>query len=356
MLYELAKPALFSFPAATAHEIAMMALGAGEHSALVRDAMARSFAPRVAEGALRVDKLGLSFRNPVGLAGGFDKNALRPRSLAAFGFGFLELGTVTAVAQDANPSPNLFRLPKDHALINRLGFPNEGAAAVARRIEGRIGLRGARRDMPVPVGVSIGKSRVVDVEDFRSVVEDYLVAFEAVRPVADFIVVNVSSPNTKDLRRIQGPALARDLFSALAVRRHKVGDTVPLLAKVAPDLDDAELDALFDVAADCEFAGVVATNTTLSRKNLVTDAAAVRDVGAGGLSGPPLHPRACAVVARARRRLGDQATIIGVGGICDAAGARAMFAAGADLVQVYTGFVYGGPSFVRDVVEGLVQA
>lgn len=333
----------------------MDAMAPLEHVAALRALLAERMAFK--DERLAVETMRLRFPNPLGLAGGFDKNARRPRALAALGFGFLELGTVTALAQEPNPSPNLFRLPRDRALVNRLGFPNDGAEVVAARIESHLGVRGARSGFDVPLGVSIGKSRAVPVASIEGVVADYLSSFDAVERVADFVVVNVSSPNTKDLRAIQGAALARTLLGALAERarayRRAKDDRVPLLVKVAPDLGDDELDALFDVVGEVELDGVVATNTTIRREGLASDPFFVRAVGAGGLSGPPLHERALSVVARARRRLGPDKTIIGVGGIDGPTQARAMLDAGANLLQAYTGFVYGGPAFVRTTLTGL---
>lgn len=354
LAYDLARPLLFALRPAEAHEFALESLGVLEHVGFVRDAVRRACATR--DPSLAVRTMGLEFPNPLGLAGGFDKNARRARALAALGFGFLELGTVTALAQEANPSPNLFRLPRDRALINRLGFPNQGAEAVAARIAAHVGGRGARlwpAHERVPIGVSIGKSRAVPVTPIEGVVADYVASFEAVRPVSDFVVVNVSSPNTKDLRAIQGPALARVLLAELVERRRAASDDVPLLVKVAPDSSDADLDALFDVVTEVGLEGVIATNTTVSRAGLRTDEVVVKDCGAGGLSGPPVHARALAVVARARARLGPDKTIIGVGGIESAKEARAMLDAGANLLQAYTGFVYGGPRFVERTLAGL---
>lgn len=280
--------------------------------------------------------MGLEFPTPVGLAGGFDKNAKRARALAALGFGFLELGTVTARAQDANPRPNMFRLPADRALINRLGFPNEGAARVAARFAPH------KDAVGVPVGFSIGKSRVVEIGEYAApIVADYTESFDAVAPVSDFVVVNVSSPNTKNLRALQGTALADALLGALAKRARHHG-AKPLLVKIAPDLDDADIDALCAVVQAHGLAGVVATNTTIRRDDLATPKDAVDAIGAGGLSGPPLRARALACVKRVRAAL-PNATIIGVGGIETGEHAAAMMDAGANLVQIYTSFVYRGP-------------
>lgn len=300
--------------------------------------------------ALRTRAMGLDFPTPIGLAGGFDKNATRARALAALGFGFLELGTVTARAQAPNPAPNMFRLPKDHALVNRLGFPNEGAARVAERFVAR----GGARAVGVPVGFSIGKSRVVEVgEDPAPVVADYLESFRAVAPVSDFVVVNVSSPNTKNLRALQGPALARALLSALVdANREKK----PLLLKVAPDLTDPELEALFALVGELGLAGVIATNTTVRREGLRSSDREVDAVGAGGLSGPPLFARALEVVGIARRALGPKATVIGVGGVTTGADVLAMMDAGASLVQLYTAFVYRGPAAAGAIAKEWLAA
>ncbi len=287
--------------------------------------------------------MGLEFPTAVGLAGGFDKNAKRPRALAALGFGFLELGTVTARAQDSNPRPNMFRLPADRALVNRLGFPNEGAARVASRFAPH------KSAVGIPVGFSIGKSRSVEIgEDPAPIVADYTESFDAVAPVSDFVVVNVSSPNTKNLRALQGTALADTLLGALAKR----AKGKPLLVKIAPDLDDADIDALCGVVDQHGLAGVVATNTTIKREGLTTANDVVEAIGAGGLSGPPLRDRAISCVKRVRAAL-PNATIIGVGGIETGEHAAAMIDAGASLVQIYTSFVYRGPFAARKIATEL---
>lgn len=314
----------------------MLALEALEAARPLRD-LTHRLAPLPK--SLQTTRLGLTFPSPIGLAGGFDKNARVPRALAALGFGFLELGTVTAEAQEANPPPNLFRLPDDRALVNRLGFPNDGAVTVARRFEEAVGRGGAG----VPVGFSIGKSRSVPVEQAGPVVDDYLRSFRAVRTVADFVVINVSSPNTKNLRALQGAELAHRLLGAIALENGARGRRLPLLLKIAPDLGTAELPALLDVVREVGLDGVVATNTTVARTGLASRESVVAAAGAGGLSGPPLRRRALELVAEARRRLGPDATIIGVGGIETGADAHEFLTAGADLVQLYTSFVYRGP-------------
>jgi dihydroorotate dehydrogenase len=343
-LYGALRPLLFLLPPDTAHALAFAGLTPLEYVAPLRRMARALLGPRDPRVVVRA--MGLEFPSPLGLAGGFDKNALRPRALAALGFGHLELGTVTALAQDANPRPNLFRLPRDRALVNRLGFPNEGAARVAGRLVSRhVGRGGAG----IPVGVSIGKSRAVAIDDLERVIADYLAAFGPPRTLgADFVVVNVSSPNTKDLRAMQAAPLARALLTALAKANDdaaldRAGTPVPLLLKIAPDLDDAGIEALLAVVEEVGLAGVVATNTTVARAGLATDAAQVEAIGAGGLSGPPLRARAVDVVKRVRARLGPKAVVVGVGGVERAEHAMALVRAGADLVQMYTGFIYEGP-------------
>ena len=325
----------------------MAALGPIEHVAPLRAMVRALLAPT--DPRLAVRALGLTFPSPLGLAGGFDKNARRARALAALGFGFLELGTVTAQAQQPNPTPNLFRLPDDRALVNRLGFPNEGAAAVCARIA----KRRAARTRGVPIGVSIGKSRAVPLEPLAGALADYVASFREAARVADFVVVNVSSPNTKDLRAMQGAEIARALFAEIARAKREADSRVPVLVKIAPDLSDAEIEALLAVVEEAKLDGVVATNTTVSRAGLRTEAAKVEAVGAGGLSGPPLQARAIEVVARVRARLGAATTVIGVGGIESAEDVLAFARAGANLVQLYTGFIYGGPLLPHAIAREL---
>lgn len=335
-MYAFVRPLLFTMDSMRAHKLAMTMLGAVEHVSPLR-ALVRSM---LGAPGLEVRKMGLVFPNPVGLAAGFDKNGERARALEAFGFGFLELGTVTAEAQEANPAPNLFRLPADRALVNRLGFPNAGAALVGARVLER------RKDIRVPVGMSIGKSRSVALD---KALPDYVASIRAIRSAADFIVVNISSPNTKDLRALQAADVARELFATLLPE----AEGRPLLVKIAPDLSDDAVDAICVEGDKAGLAGVVATNTTISRHGLATPSAAVEAIGAGGLSGAPLFQRALHVVGRARARLGPAACVIGVGGIDGPEPAAAMLRAGADLVQLYTAMIYEGPSVVSSIVRGL---
>jgi dihydroorotate dehydrogenase len=351
VMYALLRPLLFALGPAQAHALAMASLAPVEHLAPLRALVRACLGASAPDPRLEVRKMGLVFPNPLGVAAGLDKNGDRPAALAALGFGHVELGTVTAEAQGPNPPPNMFRLPADRALVNRLGFPNEGAARVGERIRGR------RPRTTVPIGISIGKSRSVPLEPLGRALEDYRTSFRAVRDAADFVVVNVSSPNTKDLRSLQAADIAERLFAALSEEsRAASGRPVPILVKIAPDLSDAEVDAVCGAAAAAGLAGVVATNTTVRREGLATPAAELERIGAGGLSGPPLFPRALAVVRRARARLGPDACIVGVGGVQGTESALAMLRAGADLVQLYTSLVYEGPLLARAIVRGLSHA
>lgn len=359
-MYSVLRPLLFAFDPTTAHKVAMQALAAPEHLPPVRAAVRAAYSFRAPE--LEVRKMGLVFPTPIGLAAGLDKNAERPRAFAALGFGHVELGTVTAEAQGPNPPPNSFRLPRDRALVNRLGFPNEGASNVADRIAKK------RSSIDVPIGVSIGKSRSVPLEPLDGAIADYVTSFRAVAGVADFVVVNVSSPNTKDLRALQAAEVARPLFGALAREASRLARppgqsssfaslsrSVPILVKIAPDLPDDAIDAVCDEAKSAGLAGVVATNTTIARDGLDTSAEEIERIGAGGLSGKPLFARAVSVVKRVRTRVGPAACVIGVGGIDGAESALAMLRAGADLVQVYTGFIYRGPGLPGAIARGLLE-
>lgn len=323
----------------TAHRLTMpviRALGIPPLSLAVR-ALTRP------DASLRTEALGLVFDSPFGLAAGFDKNAVVVSGLDALGFGHVEVGTVTAVPQDGNPRPRLFRLVPDRALINRMGFNNRGAAAAADRLSA---LR-RRRRRPV-LGANIGKSRVVDVDDAT---DDYVTSTRAVAPVADYLVVNVSSPNTPGLRGLQAVETLRPLLEAV---RDAAGAT-PLLVKIAPDLDDDEVRAIARMAVDAGLAGLIATNTTIARESLSTPSDVVAAHGAGGLSGAPLRDRALAVLRLVRAVVPAEFCVIAAGGVETAADVQARLDAGADLVQGYTGFVYRGPLWARQINRGLVD-
>ena len=293
---------------------------------------------------LRVRALGLEFPGPLGLAAGFDKDARGTRGLAALGFGFVEVGTVTARAQPGNPRPRMFRLTADRALVNRMGFNNAGAAAAAARLARARGRRA--RGGPV-VGVNIGKTRAVPDADAAA---DYAASARAVAAVADYVVVNVSSPNTPGLRDLQAADRLRPVLVAVraALDAAVSGRRVPLLVKIAPDLADADVDA---VGLD----GIIATNTTVSRDGLASPAAEVAAAGAGGLSGPPLRARSLAVLRRLHARAGDRLVLIAAGGIETPDDAWERLRAGATLVQAYTAFVYGGTLWPRQMHAGLAR-
>jgi dihydroorotate dehydrogenase len=334
MGWRILRALLFRLDAERAHHLAMALFSALASLPLVGAALARWGRPPA---SLRTTRLGRELASPVGLAAGFDKDARWVGPLSRLGFGFLEVGTVTAHAQPGNPRPRLFRLPTDRALVNRFGFNNAGSDALRERL--------AIRPRDVVLGVNLGKSKATPNEDAAA---DYLASFDRVRAFADYVVVNVSSPNTPGLRQLQDrEALASILAVLVARNRDGAVKPVPLLVKVAPDLADEALREVVELALSVGLDGVVATNTTVSREGLSTPRDVVEGAGAGGLSGAPLTLRSREAVRKIRRWSGGRLLVVGVGGVCSADDAWEMLRAGADLVQVYTGFVYGGPGFVR---------
>jgi len=280
---------------------------------------------------------GVRFPGPVGLAAGFDKDGTGLNTWGALGFGYAEIGTVTARAQPGNPRPRMFRLAEDRALLNRMGFNNHGAAELALRL--------TRHSPDVPIGVNIGKTKVTPPED---AVADYAESARLVGPLAAFLVVNVSSPNTPGLRDLQAVASLRPILVAV-----KAATQTPVLVKIAPDLSDSDVDEIADLAVELGLAGIVATNTTVSRDGLATPG--VDALGPGGVSGPPVARRSAAILRRLHRRVGDRLVLISVGGIENADDAWDRITSGASLVQGYTGFVYGGGSWARDIHDGLAR-
>jgi dihydroorotate dehydrogenase len=338
MSYALLRRALFALEPERAHDVALAALDRAGPRLLHR-----WYGRHVPAAPVRV--LGLEFANPVGLAAGLDKNADHVDALGAIGFGSIEVGTVTPRPQDGNPRPRLFRLPAHEALINRLGFNNRGVDHLVARLE--------RRRYRGIVGVNIGKNRDTPLE---RALDDYGHCLERVHAVADYVTVNVSSPNTPGLRSLQsGDALA-ELLGGLDAQRHSLdaaaGRRVPLVVKIAPDLEPAEIDALADAALAHGIDGLIATNTRQDRSAVAGEVHADEQ---GGLSGAPLLGPSTAVLRRLRERAGDRLALIGVGGVLDGAGARAKLDAGADLVQLYTGLIYRGPRIVREAVAGAVR-
>lgn len=332
---------LFRLDAERAHNLTLRLLALAGCLPPVRAALRRVFT--VPDRALKVSAFGIDFDNPIGLAAGYDKQGIAMHGLACLGFGHLELGTVTPMPQAGNPRPRIFRLPEDAALINRMGFPNAGAADLLRRL---------RRSRPegVVVGVNIGKGADTPLGRAR---EDYLVLLRAFYPVSDYLAVNVSSPNTIGLRRLQARAhlsalleellAARDELAAATARR------VPLLVKLAPDLTTQELADAVGAIIEVGLDGVIASNTTVARDGLHSP----RGRETGGLSGAPLRERATQSVREIHRLSGGSLPIIGVGGVDDPASAREKLEAGASLVQMYTGLVYRGPGLVREILKGL---
>ncbi|MCC2031922.1 quinone-dependent dihydroorotate dehydrogenase [Microbacterium allomyrinae] len=294
--------------------------------------------------SLQTSALGLRFESPFGVAAGFDKDVKGAAGLYALGFGHVEVGTLTAIPQNGNPRPRLFRLIPDRAVVNRMGFNNKGAQAAAERLRS---LR--RRSRRAVLGVNIGKSRVVDVADATA---DYVRSATLLAPLADYLVVNVSSPNTPGLRGLQAVETLRPLLAAV---RDAAGET-PLLVKIAPDLPDDEVSAVAHLAVDLGLAGLIATNTTISRDGLATDAATVAAAGDGGLSGAPLKARSIAVLRLVRAAVPPEFCVISVGGVETAADVQERMDAGATLVQGYTAFLYRGPLWARQINRGLARA
>lgn len=345
MIYSsLLRPILFQLSPETAHEFALNCLCWSLGARPLRDVVAARYR-RSPFGKLK--RFGLEFDNPLGLAAGFDKNGRAADALSSLGFGLVEVGTVTNQPQSGNEKPRLFRLPEDRALINRLGFNNCGARELARNV--------TRHRPDCVLGVNIGKSRSVAIKD---AIPDYLATFETVYDVADYIAINVSSPNTPNLRELQRQDLLSELLSALQERNRELalahaGTRKPLLLKIAPDLSVEELESIIDVATRLEVAGIIATNTTLSREGLQTSANRVAAFGEGGLSGAPLQNRSNEVISFIHKATRGSLPIIGVGGVFNAEDAWKKISAGASLIQLYTGFIYEGPGVARRINEGL---
>jgi dihydroorotate dehydrogenase len=327
------RPLLFSLDAETAHHVTMRLLGRASQSDVALSAL-RLFQPTSKPKTL----FGLKFPNPIGLAAGLDKNGVALPAWAALGFGFIEIGTVTAKAQPGNPKPRIFRLPKQQALINRLGFNNDGADAIAQRLQA---LRDGRRWPAVPVGINIGKSRVTPLEQ---AIDDYLYSFRLLRDFADYITLNISSPNTPGLRELQEPQKLSDLLGAISSEAGTVRK--PVMVKISPDMSAAELKGIVAVCEENDAAGIIATNTTLDHSSIPPN-----EDQEGGLSGAPLREKATAFV----REIVAQSAIpvIASGGIYHAESALAKFEAGAQLIQLYTGLVYHGPQLLREIMDKL---
>lgn len=337
MMYNHLMPLLFRLKPETAHGLTLWLLRAVGGFPPAAQAVRRLFQAPDSP----VECFGLNFRNRVGLAAGYDKDGLGFHGLACLGFGHIEIGTVTKIAQPGNPKPRLFRLVEDRALINRMGFPGRGAEFVARR------MRGSRPEGLV-LGVNLGKNRDTPLDEASL---DYLALMEVFAPLADYLAINISSPNTPGLRRLQGRSELESLLSALGEKRREIalrgGKEIPLLIKLAPDLTQSELDEALDAILACGMDGVIAANTSLSRKGLRSPQSAQT----GGLSGAPISELSLNMVRRIVRYTDDKLPVIGVGGVMGADDARRLLDAGAKLVQIYTGLVYAGPGLVKEVAS-----
>lgn len=338
--YPLVRPLLFSMDAEAAHELTLSSLQKAYDCKVTRSLLGST--PPSSPTTL----MGLTFKNPVGLAAGLDKNGAHIDALGNLGFGFIEVGTVTPLPQSGNPKPRMFRLPRERALINRLGFNNQGLSVFVSNVQ-----KSQWRQQGGILGLNIGKNAATPMDQ---AVNDYLQGLESVYPHADYVTVNISSPNTQNLRELQGQNELVALLQPLKEKRQELADRtgrhVPLVVKIAPDLSEQQVDVIADVLINHDVDGVIATNTTLSR-DAVQGLPHANE--AGGLSGPPVHELSLAVIARLRRQLGPEMAIIGVGGIMSGRQATEKIAAGANAVQLYTGLIYQGPGLVSECVQAL---
>ncbi len=332
-MYQALRRAFFLVPAERIHTWVFRGLRTGTAPPPSRRALKTWLAPK--DPVLESTVFGVRFPGPMGLAAGFDKNGSGLAAWGALGFGYAEVGTVTAQAQPGNPPPRMFRLPEDRALLNRLGFNNHGA--------GELALRLARHTPDVPIGVNIGKTKIVPSD---KAVDDYRESARLVGPLAAYLVVNVSSPNTPGLRDLQAVESLRPILAAVSEEA-----ATPVLVKIAPDLSDSDIDEIADLAVELGLAGIVATNTTISRDGLATPGAT--ELGPGGISGPPVARRSAEVLRRLYNRVGDRLVLISVGGIETADDAWDRIVSGASLLQGYTGFVYGGGLWAKHIHDGI---
>jgi dihydroorotate dehydrogenase len=340
MYKTLLKPLFFLFTPEKAHYLAMDLLSLVCKIPGAKWLLSTLF--RYERPSLEKEVFGIKFPNPVGLAAGFDKDARWIDSLDALGFGFIEIGTLTPKAQEGNPKPRLFRLPEDESLINRMGFNNQGVDAAVVRLR--------QRNSKIIVGGNIGKNKVTPNE---KAVDDYVLNFLKLFDVVDYFVVNVSSPNTPNLRALQEKEPLKELLSSLQTVNLSKPAPKPILLKIAPDLTNSQLDDVVEIVTETGIAGIIATNTTISRNGLVTDQQKVEQIGAGGLSGKILKSRSTEVIRYLHEKTGGSIPIIGVGGISTAADAKEKLDAGASLVQVYSGFIYEGPAIVKNILKQL---
>ncbi|MCC9136234.1 quinone-dependent dihydroorotate dehydrogenase [Pontibacter silvestris] len=341
MYKNIIRPLLFKLDPERVHYLTADTLKAAYKLPFTKGVSSSMF--QVQDKRLERELFGLKFPNPVGLAAGFDKDARLIDELSNFGFGFIEIGTLTPKPQSGNPKPRLFRLPQDQAIINRMGFNNEGVDAAVERLR--------QRRSNIVVGGNIGKNKVTPNEEATS---DYLYCFKALFDVVDYFVVNVSSPNTPDLRALQEKEPLQQLLLTLQEQNSKMAKPKPLLLKIAPDLNEPQLNDIIEIATEAKLSGLIATNTTISREKLTTADQQVTAMGAGGLSGKPLTQHSTQIIKYLRQHLPQETRIIGVGGIMSADDAIEKLDAGADLIQLYTGFIYEGPWLIKGINKKLL--
>ena len=339
-MYKLIKPLLFQFDPETIHYVVTGALQRANRIWGVKSLLKNLY--QLEDKRLAREVLGLKFKNPLGLAAGFDKNASMIEELAEFGFGFIEIGTVTPLPQPGNEKPRMFRLPQDDALINRLGFNNQGVDVVAARLK-QVQRKG------LIIGGNIGKNKLTSNED---AVNDYIKCFDRLFDVVDYFVVNVSSPNTPGLRELQEKEPLKHILNTLQQRNNKNQITRPILLKIAPDLTNSQLDDIIEIVMETKIAGVIATNTTISRDDLVSSENLKKE--SGGLSGKPLTMRSTEVIRYLSEHSNKSFVIVGVGGIHSPEDALEKIQAGASLIQIYTGFIYEGPGLIKRILKGLL--
>jgi len=337
MFYKsIIRPLLFLLPAEKAHHFTFSVFGSLMKVPGIKGLLKSVFS--VNSKRLEREFWGIKFPNPVGLAAGFDKDAKLYREFSALGFGFIEIGTITPKGQEGNPQPRLFRLPKDKALINRMGFNNQGVDAAIKRLK--------NKPEGLIVGGNIGKNKLTPNAE---AIEDYLISFRALHAYVDYFVVNVSSPNTPNLRELQDKEPLKRLLVALQQENKGFEKSKPILLKIAPDLTNGQLDDIIDLIQMIKLDGLIATNTTIDRSGLKTETSEVESIGAGGLSGKPLEKRATEVISYIAKRSKKSFPIVAVGGIFSADDAIEKLKAGADLLQVYTGFIYEGPALIKRI-------
>ena len=352
-MYKVLRSILFWFDAEKVHHFSMNSLKFLCSIPGIKYLFKKAFAASSQESNV----FNLTFSNPVGLAAGFDKNAKYLNELEALGFGCVEIGTVTPLPQDGNPTPRLFRLPQDKALINRMGFNNEVVQKVAERLKAWKEKKSANQqpttnNQPLIIGGNIGKNKITPNENAW---KDYEICFDALHPYVDYFVVNVSSPNTPGLRELQEKEALRKILTNLQTRNSKLAIQHPILLKIAPDLTQEQIDDVIDLATEINLDGLVAANTSLDRSRLATPASQLESIGAGGLSGLPVKSRATEIVQYIAQKTGGKIPVIASGGIFTGADAAEKLQAGASLVQVWTGFIYEGPGIVKKITKYLAS-